>query len=74
MTTTVHSPYKDRIAQVRHQLEKEGKSFKTWAEENGYKPMQVYVVTRRYEPARFGTALEIAKKLGLLAPSTESSN
>ncbi|AXW88908.1 DNA-binding protein [Lonsdalea britannica] len=45
-----------------------GWTFNRWAEENGYRPSDVYRVLNGLTKAKYGKGHEIAVKLGLKAP------
>ncbi|MDF7667907.1 DNA-binding protein [Orbaceae bacterium ESL0727] len=60
MTTKVLTP-----AQVKQQFHQKGLTFKQWAHDNGYHPVDVYRVTNGFTKASRGKMHEIAVKLGL---------
>ena len=51
--------------QVRERMRREGKPLSEWARENGYAPQKVYRVMAGIDKGYYGTAHEIAVKLGL---------
>lgn len=51
--------------QVKERFRLQGKTFTTWAEENGYTRNEVYRVLNGQAKANYGKAHEIAVKLGL---------
>lgn len=66
--------FRDRVNNKRHQLKLQGKTLKSWAEENGYTLNQLHAVTRRRETPVCGLSREIAEKLGMMPTYTESSD
>ncbi|SUA36324.1 phage-associated protein, BcepMu gp16 family [Neisseria zoodegmatis] len=53
--------------ELKEQFRDKGITFAGWAEENGYRPQDVYRVVNGFTKARRGKAHEIAVKLGLKA-------
>lgn len=51
--------------QVKERFRQHGKTFTSWAEENGYSRNEVYRVLNGQAKANYGKAHEIAVKLGL---------
>ena len=51
--------------QVRERMRREGKTLRQWALDNGFKPHNVYRVMGGIDKGYYGTAHEIATKLGL---------
>ena len=58
--------------QVRERMRREGKTLRQWAEENGYHPHNVYRVMGGIDKGYYGTAHEIAVKLGLKPAPTNT--
>jgi len=73
MSTSTET-FRDHVNNKRHQLKLQGKTFKSWAEENGYTLNQLHAVTRRRETPVCGISREIAEKLGMMPTSIELSN
>ncbi|MFP1724054.1 MULTISPECIES: DNA-binding protein [Lonsdalea] len=54
--------------QVKQLFRQNGWTFNRWAEENGYRPSDVYRVLNGLTKAKYGKGHEIAVKLGLKTP------
>ena len=60
--------------QVRESFRSQGIPLSQWARENGYHPQKVYRVMAGIDKGYYGTAHEIAVKLGLkAAPATQAA-
>jgi gp16 family phage-associated protein len=59
--------------QVKQKFRKEGKTFTAFAQENGWKTATVYRVLNGQIKGRFGTAHDIAIKLGIKADTDQPS-
>jgi hypothetical protein len=64
--TRVPSTFKERLEQKKLELRRQKSSLIKWGEEHQYTEWQMYGVSRRCEPPCYGTAYEIAQKLGLV--------
>lgn len=51
--------------QVKEKFIKEGRTFSSWAKENGFRPNEVYQVVNGASKAKYGRKHEIAKLLGM---------
>lgn len=51
--------------ELKHNFNLRGITFRKWAEENGYPPIEVYKVINGLSKAKRGQGHEIAVKLGL---------
>ena len=73
MSNRAVTPYKERVNKVKDTLRRQGSSLLEKGLAMGYTRNQIYMVTRRENPAEFGITLEIAEKLGLISPETETT-
>lgn len=56
---------------VKEKFRAEGKTIKSWAQEQGYPINSVYRVLNGFDKAAWGRAHEIATKLGMKSVDTE---
>jgi hypothetical protein len=66
----VPSTFKELLEKKKLELRRKRSSLVQWGKENNYTEWQMYGVSRRTEPPCFGTAYEIAEKLGLIQELT----
>lgn len=59
--------------QIRKDFRARGETFSQWARKHGYKPQAVSRLLNGYERGNYGTAHEIAVKLGL-KPQPDTAN
>lgn len=60
-----HPTFTTSVDTVKQRLYQQGLTVKQWAEQNEYKPNQVYRVLNGESKALYGIGHEIATKLGL---------